>query len=49
MKFFKIFWKVVIAVIVVGYIFSPIDLVPGPIDDVIVALIGSVVELRLKT
>lgn len=48
MKFFKIFWKVVIAVIIVGYIFSPVDLVPGPIDDLIVALIGGAVELRLK-
>lgn len=34
------FMKTLILVVVLLYIVSPIDAVPGPIDDVIVALLG---------
>ncbi len=32
--------KVILVILVLAYIFSPVDAYPGPIDDVIVALLG---------
>ena len=34
--------KLLLAAGIIAYVISPIDLVPGPIDDVIVALCGVV-------
>lgn len=34
------FGKVVIVVIMLIYILSPVDVTPGPIDDVLVGLLG---------
>lgn len=32
--------KALVVVVILAYIVSPVDLVPGPIDDIIVALLG---------
>lgn len=32
--------KVILVILVLAYIISPIDVCPGPIDDIIVALLG---------
>ncbi len=39
--------KVLIAIIVLVYIVSPIDIAPGPIDDIIVLLLGLASQKRL--
>ncbi len=32
--------KIALIALVIGYIVSPVDLCPGPLDDIIVALMG---------
>lgn len=32
--------KIVVLVVVVAYVIAPIDLAPGPIDDIIVTIFG---------
>ena len=32
--------KVIILLLVALYLFSPVDLLPGPIDDLLVAILG---------
>ena len=39
--------KTLILVVVLVYVISPIDAVPGPIDDVIVALLGMAARKHL--
>lgn len=39
--------KILVLVIVLIYMVSPVDAVPGPIDDVIVLLLGFVVNHRI--
>lgn len=39
--------RVFIAIVVLAYIISPFDF-PGPIDDIIVALIGSLLEYKIN-
>ena len=39
--------KALILVVVLAYVISPIDAVPGPIDDVIVALLGMAARKHL--
>ena len=39
-------YKIAVALIIIIYIVSPFDF-PGPVDDIIVAVIGSVIEYRL--
>ena len=39
--------KTLILVVVLVYVISPIDAVPGPIDDVIVALLGMAARKQL--
>jgi len=43
------FGKTLVLVVVLLYIISPIDAVPGPIDDVIVALLGMAARKHLTT
>lgn len=38
--------KLVVLILVVAYIISPIDMAPGPIDDVIVLLMGAAINRR---
>ena len=40
--------KVMILVLMVLYIVSPIDACPGPIDDLIILLIGIAAQKRVK-
>ncbi len=35
------FKKFLIVILVIVYIISPVDVAPGPVDDVIVALLGA--------
>lgn len=39
--------KILLALLMVVYIVSPIDLMIGPIDDIIVALLGVATQKRL--
>lgn len=41
--------KTLVLVVVILYIVSPIDACPGPIDDVIVALLGMAARKRLSS
>lgn len=41
-------FKIVVLVVVVLYIISPVDLAVGPIDDLIVALLGFAVNQASK-
>lgn len=43
----KNFMKILLAGLIIMYIVSPVDLVPGPIDDIIVALAGLAIEKRI--
>ena len=38
--------KLVVLILIVVYIISPIDMAPGPIDDVIVLLMGAAINRR---
>ncbi len=40
--------KVIVLIAVIVYIVSPVDLVPGPIDDIIVLLLTVAANKRLK-
>ena len=40
--------KVLVLVAVILYIVSPIDLCPGPIDDIIIAVMGVAARKRLR-
>ncbi len=40
--------KVLLTTLIIVYIISPVDLVPGPIDDVIVALAGLTMRKKLS-
>lgn len=42
------FLKTLVLVVVLLYILSPIDACPGPIDDVIVALLGIAARKKLS-
>lgn len=39
--------KVLVLAAILLYVLSPADIVPGPIDDVIVILMGLIVDYRL--
>lgn len=39
--------KILIAVLIVIYVISPVDLLPGPIDDIIVILCGLAANKRI--
>ena len=41
------FKKLIVAAIVVVYVFSPTDALPGPIDDMLVMLLGWATSRRL--
>lgn len=41
------FKKALILIVVLLYVISPVDAVPGPIDDVIVALLGMAARKHL--
>jgi uncharacterized membrane protein YkvA (DUF1232 family) len=43
------FAKIVVLIAVAVYIISPIDLVPGPVDDIIVLLLTIAANKRLKS
>lgn len=40
--------KIIVLIAVIAYIVSPVDLVPGPIDDIIVLLLTVAANKRLK-
>ncbi len=40
--------KVIVLIAVIAYIISPVDLMPGPIDDIIVLLLTVAANKRLK-
>ncbi len=40
----NIFLKAILVIVVIAYVVSPIDLVPGPIDDFIVILLSAAVQ-----
>lgn len=40
--------KIIIIVVMLAYIVSPIDIAPGPIDDLIVGLIGLASTKRIS-
>ena len=42
------FIKVIIMIIMIIYIFSPIDACPGPIDDLLVLIIGLAARKGMK-
>lgn len=42
------FLKTLVLVVVILYIVSPIDACPGPIDDIIVAVLGIAARKRLS-
>ena len=39
--------KIILIIIMLIYIFSPVDAMPGPIDDFIVLLLGYIAQNRL--
>lgn len=43
----KVYLKVLVLAAILLYFFSPVDLAPGPIDDIIVILMGLIVDYRL--
>jgi len=43
------FVKVLFCVVIIVYVFSPIDCIPGPIDDILVILLGYVVNRKTET
>ena len=40
--------KILLLVLVIGYILSPTDALPGPVDDLIVMLLGMFANGKLK-
>ncbi|MBQ6152988.1 MAG: hypothetical protein IJJ15_04495 [Ruminococcus sp.] len=44
-KFVVLKWGLLI--LIIAYIVSPWDLCPGPIDDIIIAIMGAIVERKL--
>ena len=40
--------KMLLLVLTIIYVISPVDLMPGPIDDVIVVLLQTVLQKRLN-
>lgn len=40
------FLKVLLVLLVIAYIVSPVDFMPGPIDDIIVILLGVAAEKK---
>ena len=44
----KSFLKIMLMVLVILYVISPIDAMPGPIDDVIVLLLGFAAKKRIS-
>lgn len=43
------FVKVLLCVAIIVYVFSPIDCIPGPIDDILVILLGYVANRKVET
>ncbi len=41
--------KVLLSVLVIAYVISPIDAMPGPIDDVVVLLCGYVANKKIMS
>lgn len=39
-------WKILLIALVVGYVVSP-DIMPGPIDDILVMLLGMAAQKKL--
>lgn len=40
-------WKWLLIIICVLYVLSPIDAVPGPVDDIIVMIVTALVDKRI--
>lgn len=40
------FLKVLLVLLVIAYIVSPVDFMPGPIDDIIVIMLGVAAEKK---
>ena len=41
------FWKILLLVLVVVYVVSPIDALPGPIDDIIITVLTITTQNKL--
>ena len=41
------FVKVLLCVVIIVYVLSPIDCIPGPIDDILVILLGYVANRKV--
>lgn len=44
----KDLYKILLIGLIVMYVVSPVDACPGPIDDIIVMLLGTVVNRKLS-
>lgn len=43
------FVRILLCVVIIAYVLSPIDCIPGPIDDILVILLGYLVNRKVET
>lgn len=44
---YQYLFKGIVVVVIAAYIISPVDLVPGPVDDILLALITVAVDKKI--